>query len=95
MLQENLRQKRTAILSISSLFTGVIPEDVKEKIGAARKDFGDEIYIFGEVQEWSLKKPKRLPEGEDPLVIGRMGDCYFLIADFDTTPVEDAFFFNS
>jgi len=60
LLQENLRRKRTPILSISSLFTGVIPEDVKEKIA-----------------------------------IGRLGDCYFLIADFDTTPIEDSFFFNS
>lgn len=89
-----LKERKTVTLEIH--FTGVIPDDVREKITLLRAQFSDKIYIVAEPAAVTLrvrepsKKPAPPPviRGGDPLVIGFDGAHFRLIAAFDLTPVE-------
>jgi hypothetical protein len=74
-------------LDLVAEYTGLIPFDIKEKIAKAKPHFS-EIFILAEPTGWSLKKPAILPA--DPIVVGWDGKGLYFIAEYDTTPVEDA-----
>jgi hypothetical protein len=74
-------------LVLAAEYTGLIPFDVKDKIAKAKPLFS-EIFILAEPIGWSLTKPAILPA--DPIVVGWDGKGLYFIAEYDTTPVEDA-----
>jgi hypothetical protein len=74
-------------LVLAAEYTGLIPFDIKEKIAKAKPHFS-EIFILAEPIDWNLKKPALLPA--DPIVVGWDGKGLYFIAEYDTTPVEDA-----
>lgn len=79
--------------SLSFQFNGVIPDETRQKIKAARQYFGS-IYIIAEAKEWALNREIIMPVGKDPLVVGYADGKLWLIDDFATTPVEDAMFLH-
>ena len=72
---------------ISVKFTGIIPEDARERILEAQKHF-DRIFIIAEPQNMAIGKCSPLPR--DPLVVGWDGVNMWYICEFDTTPIEEA-----
>jgi hypothetical protein len=74
-------------LVLAAEYRGLIPPDIKEKILAACCIFSS-IFILAEPERWSLQQPALLPA--DPLAVGWDGKGLYLIAEFDTTPVEEA-----
>jgi hypothetical protein len=62
---------------------GVIPGEVRQLIKQNIGTF-DQIAIAAEVAKWN----ERIGPG-DPLVLGRVGPLWWLIAKFDTTPLEE------
>lgn len=62
---------------------GVVPADVRHLIKQNMGSF-DQIAIAAEVAKWN----ERIGPG-DPLVLGRLGPLWWLIAKFDTTPLEE------
>ena len=73
-------------------FAGVIPDQTKEKIRAAQKVFGSQVFLVAETPgQWSFDEKKEveiIPRG-DPLVIGVLGDTVWLIDAFDLTTLEN------
>lgn len=89
-LATKVRSSRKEEVQLSCEFSGTIPADVKEKIIQAKVDFKEHVYILAEPAEWSLKETKAIDP--DPLVVGYHEDTpnvLWLIAKFDTTPIED------
>jgi hypothetical protein len=74
---------------ISTQFNGLIPMEIKELALKAQPLFKD-IYILAEQQEWSVDISRPIEIG-DPLLVGWDGAALYLLAEFDTTPVEEAF----
>jgi hypothetical protein len=72
---------------LAAEYRGLIPLDIKEKIVKASTIFS-QIFILAEPMGWSLHMPAVLPA--DPLVVGWDGKELWFIAEYDTTPVEDA-----
>lgn len=77
--------KKNERLVFTSNFHGIIPKDTKEKIESARPVLGN-ISIVAEAHDWQCTKEVIT---RDPLVIGCVGDRWFLIDHFDTTGAED------
>jgi hypothetical protein len=93
LLRDRSRRKRTNS-RLSCRFSGLIPDFVKEKIKAAKDSFEKcNIFIIAEPKAWELDESVPLPVG-DPLIVGYDAEAdpkaLWLIADFDTTPVEEA-----
>lgn len=90
------REKRKG-LELTCRFEGLIPREVREKIKEARGTFGDQIFIIAEPGSFTLNEITPLPKG-DPLIVGYDPNAdangLWLIADFDTTPVEEAMIFH-
>lgn len=80
-------------VQLSAEFGGAIPLKVKEKIAAAREDFGDSIFVIAEVPDLKVNVQVTMPRG-DPLVVGAAGHRLFLITDFDTTSLEREYLFK-
>ncbi len=82
---------------VTCQFQGVIPHGVREKIRKAEEIFGDRIFIIAEAGEFTFGEIPSLPIG-DLLVVGYARSIdpkgLWLIADFDTTPVEEAMIFS-
>lgn len=74
------------VLTITSHYTGVIPDSVRKKIENVKSDFKS-IHILTEVPEWKIEKISN--PITDPLVIGFADNSLFLIDSFDTTRIED------
>ncbi len=76
-------------LTLLCRFSGLIPEHIKQKIREARQDFGEKIFIIAETHpsDWSLEESLPPPR-VDPLVVGIYNNVFYLIADFDTTELE-------
>ncbi len=77
---------------VTAEFDGLIPEVVRQKIRRALSlgIFGNKVFILAEVPGLEIK-PIPLPKPAsigDPLVIGFNGSDFYLIAAFDTKPVE-------
>ena len=79
-------------VELTCTFKGLIPEGVKDKITAAQKDFDDDIYVIAEPTNFSVRRIARV--SQDPLVVGFKHGALWLIADFETTPVEEAMKFS-
>jgi|GEM_PF-2037805 len=97
---EGMARDHKKSLNLSSRFEGLIPEEVKRKIAEARGSFR-EIFIIAEPKEFQITESDvvilrpPLPEpSPDPLVVGFDGSQLWLIADFETTPVEEAMIFS-
>jgi hypothetical protein len=87
---QNLLQRSQRVsgrVTLAAEFSGLIPNEVKDKIADAEPIF-KEIFVIAEPNRWSLTEPARIPA--DPLVVGWDGEGLYLIAEFDTTPVEEA-----
>lgn len=82
-----------AWVTISCQFDGVIPDDARSRIIEAKPYF-ETIFIIAEAKEWIEEKVVVLPVKEDPLAIGYADGKLWLIADFETTVVEDAMVFH-
>lgn len=77
---------RYGTITLTCHFAGLIPIEVKQKINKAREDFGDEIFIIGEVKGWK----EEVHADPDPLVVGWDGGSLWLIDMFDVTSIEQA-----
>lgn len=86
------RARRDETVQVTCSFSGVIPSEVKEKITAAERDFGDDIFVIAEPKNFSIKRTARVDQ--DPLVVGYKHTALWLIADFDITPIEEAMIFT-
>lgn len=73
---------RGRVAEIGCTFEGVIPSGIKQKITESKDKFQN-IFIVAE------QRGMKIPPG-DPLIVGWDGQNLWLIADFDTTPVEEA-----
>lgn len=86
-------------IELSCRFQGLIPLDVKQEIIEAR-DLFKRIFLISEpngftISERAITVPRPQPRPDpDPLVIGFDGSQLWLIADFNTTPVEEAMIFS-
>lgn len=84
-------------LRLTCRFEGLIPREARQRIKEARGLFGNEIFIVAEPGSFTLNEINPLPKG-DPLIVGydpsADPDGLWLIADFDTTPVEEAMIFH-
>lgn len=76
-------------LWIEASFEGVIPSEVKDKIAFAHKKF-KKIFLIAEPKGFAVGKRALVIPKRDPLVVGWDGSQLWLIAAFDTTPVEEA-----
>ncbi|MFA6429403.1 MAG: hypothetical protein WCV84_02790 [Patescibacteria group bacterium] len=85
---KTMAKKSEKAIRLRAEFAALIPPEVKDKIQQAKKHFRDEIFIVAEVRDWSLTKTA-VPRPSDPLVVGFDGTNCWLIAAFDTTPLEE------
>lgn len=73
-------------------FSGFIPNPVRKQIKEA-VDIGLKIFIITEPMGHKIRQVERI--NPDPLVVGLDNkDRMYLIADFDTTPIEEMMVFN-
>lgn len=81
--------QRNVIVRASVTFSGVIPDDVRRVLVAAKPRFKD-IRVLAEVDRWKVKETEVPALNTDPLVIGYDGEEFWLLAAFDITPLEEA-----
>ena len=87
MLREKAKENRKSY-TISVMFDGVIPTDVKQAIKEAKPAF-KQLWVVAEAKKWSLKASEpQVIRRSDPLVVGYDGFNYWIVAAFDTTPIE-------
>jgi hypothetical protein len=94
-VQKTLRQKagkRQKSVKLFCCFKGLIPEDIKQKIAEARELF-KEIFLIAEPKGFKINETAIVVPKRDPLVVGFDGSQLWLIAVFDTAPVEEAMIF--
>lgn len=76
---------------LATEYNGVIPDQTREKIHEALKQFSG-VFLIAEAKNWSLteKKPKQMPRPNrgDPIVVGFDGSNLWVIDSFDLTPIE-------
>jgi len=77
---------RTDTVRLRTSFTGMIPNETRERIAKWKETFPDEIYIVNEAS-WRFESLPR-PLFGDPLVIGAKSGRYYLIDVFDPTTLE-------
>ena len=90
------RKRTSTAFSLSCRFEGLIPQDIRQKIVEAQRSF-KEVFVIAEVGEIKITERKialPIPAGRDPLAVGFDGSQLWLIADFETTPVEEAMIFS-
>lgn len=80
-------------VKLSCRFEGIIPDDVKGKIAEARGSF-KEIFLVAEPTGFEINITAIVVPKRDPLVVGFDGKQLWLIADFETTPIEEAMIFT-
>lgn len=82
------KEKKTAVLSAT--LNGIIPQETREKIAEAKKNF-EQLFVAAEVKKWNLEYktvPTPRPRNYDPLVLGWDGTNLWIIDHFDLTPTE-------
>lgn len=78
---------------ISIEMGGALPDDARKAIKDNVSSF-EAIYVVAEAPRWKFTRnwqwakpePKRVEA--DPLIVGRLNGCYYLIHTFDLTPLE-------
>jgi hypothetical protein len=83
-------------LELTCRFQGLIPPEVRQRIKEAQPIFGRKIFIVAEPGPFTLNTVTPIPVG-DPLIVGydeAEPEHLWFIADFDTTPVEEAMIFH-
>lgn len=84
-------------LRLTCRFEGLIPCEIRERIKEAKAFFGEQIFIIAEPGNFTINKVVPLPK-VDPLIVGydpsADKNSLWLIADFNTTPVEEAMVFH-
>lgn len=80
----NLKINRHNSGQIKSQFKELISSDVRLKIRAAEKDFGDNIFILAET-DWDGDK---VSPGLNPIVIGLKNNSAWMITTFNSTTLE-------
>jgi len=88
---ERKHGKAVEAYQVRAAFDGLIPEAIRQKIRRALSlGIFKEIFILAEVPglEIEIGQKPRLAQVGDPLVIGYDGSGLWLIAAFDTSPVE-------
>lgn len=76
---------------LSAEFSGLIPAPVRDTILAVRSEF-ENMFIVAEPKNWALSRAAKVDP--DPLVVGWDGRDLWLVADFDTTTVEESMVFT-
>lgn len=83
-------KRRGTIATLSTKWEGVLPPNVRQ-IVKANSDFKrDDMYLLAEPTNWELtfqKLPER-PLNPDPLLVGYAEGSFWLLAQFDVTPLE-------
>lgn len=95
LTRDTSRDKEISI-ELCCRFEGLIPDDVKRKIVEARGlGLFKEIFIVAEpTNGFQINRTAVVAPKQDPLVVGFDGNQLWLIAEFDTTPVEEAMIFS-
>jgi hypothetical protein len=86
--------KRGMQLRLILKFSGVIPDEAKRRMEKARQRGLEKFFVIAEpIKIEVVVEPIPVPMYDDPLIVGldNSGQLW-LIADFDTTPVEEAMF---
>lgn len=67
---------------------GLMPRNVAENIKNLKSKF-DRIYVIEEAHCWEIEDSKiEIIQNEDPLVVGKYGENYYIIDKYDVTPLE-------
>jgi len=74
-------------IHLKAQFEGLIPTEVKEKIAAAKPHF-KEMFLVAETPSWKVETVAIPPPNRDPLIVGFDGHNLWLVAAFETTPLE-------
>lgn len=94
-----MARKRNKSIRLSCRFEGLIPLETKQKIAEAR-DLFKHLFLVAEpngftISERAITVPRPRPRPDpDPLIVGFDGSQLWLVADFNTTPVEEAMIFS-
>lgn len=81
-----LRIKNTLIM-LGARFSGVIPQEARQKIAEAKETFagaGEGVGLVQEVPEWDAQ----VHHNPDPLIVGWRNGVYYLVGEFLTTTAE-------
>lgn len=92
LFKQQCRDEGLESITLTSRYTGVMPDWVRERIHGFLNRGPNEIrfdcmFIVAEAPAWSKSTVKAIPVG-DPLVIGLKDRNAFLVAAYDLTPVE-------
>ena len=85
LLSGQAREERKSI-RLRTTFEGLIPEEVKQQIVDTKPHFKQQ-FVVAEASRWDLTKSAPIRR-VDPLLVGWDGYRMWLLASFDTTPVE-------
>ncbi len=90
-MKENLFELPSALKKdqyqrFETRFSNIIPDATRDKIHKAQEQ-NLELFFIVEAKEW-VKSPKP-QKPSDPLLIGYDGKFFYLIDQFDTTPLEE------
>lgn len=87
-----VRSEYQSIYDLRTYFSGVVPSKIRKMINdaALEKEF-DKLLLVQEVQEWTINKETISPpvRAWDPLLVGVKAGKAFLLAQFDTTSLEE------
>lgn len=84
LLETRVRKTRK-VARLTARFRGLIPRETRKAIKETKKHL-DSIYILAEVSGWKIEVVEPI---RDPLVIGLAENRLWIIASFDTTPLEE------
>lgn len=74
-------------VTIRSIFSGIVPTNIKKEINIAQRIFGAQVYLVAPAH-WTMSSVN-VRSTSDPLVIGVLKDKPFLVDSFDCTPIEE------
>lgn len=88
MIENNLDKYRNG-LNFTVRFNAAIPSHIRQEISVAQTVF-QQIFIICELGKFEISAAPKPRIETDPIVAGWDGKNLWLIAKFDTTPVEEA-----
>mgnify|MGYP001603316903 FL=1 len=84
-LREMARDERKS-MRLRTYFEGLIPVDVRQQIVETRPHF-KQLFVVAEAGKWDLQKSAPIRR-TDPLLVGWDAYRLWILATFDTTPIE-------